>query len=353
MHSPNIRVAVDASSAASGGGVTYLRRLLPLLVKQSRIEVAAVLIRPNLELPGLPEELLIREPGRAAALSRRWSAKVSREADLVFAPTELSFGRYRVPVVLALRNSYYDPQLPWEIRFKARMRLALQRQLASHGVKKAAAFIAVSDYAASIGREAFGISPSKIHRVYHGGPRTVSSSVPRKTLSRFVIVSDFYRHKNVHRALEALALIEGGWTLELIGSPVDETYFREIQDIIGSRGLSNKVRIRGHLSPSEVASAYERADCLLWPSYAETFGHPLVEAHSFGLAIVAGRAASNEEIAGDAATYFDPLDVNDMSRTLRRAISEGVVVGRLPREYTWETCAEETAEVLRQVADRY
>jgi glycosyltransferase involved in cell wall biosynthesis len=176
------------------------------------------------------------------------------------------------------------------------------------------------------------------------GPRASGS------ISSFLFVSDLYRYKNLHRLLAALAGIDANWHLKVVGWPLEPAYMAQLEEIVNVKGLSNKVDFLGRQKPDAVAALYAESDCLVWPSYGETFGHPLLEARSHGLPVISARAASNAEIAGDAAVYFSTFEVDDLRRVLLDALNHGIVPGELPRSYGWDRCADETAMLLTEVA---
>jgi glycosyltransferase involved in cell wall biosynthesis len=349
-----VRVAVDASSAATGGGITYLREMLPRLHRQVDVEIVAVLVRSSVvrhsgldQVTGLP---LVTGEGRFAAVKQDWRRVVtSRRTDVVFTPTEISFTRYRCPLVLVLRNAVLGHGNVQEYKWKFRQRVALQRSLARQSARWAAAHVAVSQYAARIASSDLGIAPTRVQVVHHGGPGATPHPLRNGPVRRFLVVSNLYRYKNVHRLIAALASIDRHWQLEVVGRALDAPYVQELKQLAERSGVSDRVDFVGQLSESELEAAYERGDCLVWPSYVETFGHPMLEAHSHGLPIIAADAASNREIAGPAAQYFEPFDVAGLRVLLSRAMEEGLPSGPLPRLYNWDTCAEKTSAVLCDV----
>ena len=125
-----------------------------------------------------------------------------------------------------------------------------------------------------------------------------------------------------------------------------------LQELVATKGLANKVDFLGRQKPAAVAALYSESDCLVWPSYGETFGHPLLEARSHGLPVISARAASNDEIAGNAAVYFSTFQIGDLRRVLVEALEQGIVAGELPRSYGWDECADQTVQLLTEVASR-
>ena len=69
-----------------------------------------------------------------------------------------------------------------------------------------------------------------------------------------------------------------------------------------------------------LSSLYRDATALVYPSVAEGFGLPLIEARHFGTPVIASDIEIFREIAGDAIDYFRLLDPDDLARQMRRAL---------------------------------
>ncbi len=231
-----------------------------------------------------------------------------------------------------------------------RIRAPLRRALALKAARRAAGIIAVSQYAADAVQDSFPATPHGARLIYHGGPRSkdVSSAGP---IRRFLFVSSIHKYKALDELVTALAGIAESWTLDVAGDRADEPYCREVDRQVSSLGLNRRITFHGALSSQQLASLYDRSDCLVWPSHAETFGHPLVEARGHGLPIISSAACSNREIAGSSAHYFESGDIPGLRTALELACRGGLVVGRPPRDYDWDTTAELTATFLREVVD--
>lgn len=195
-----------------------------------------------------------------------------------------------------------------------------------------------------------GIPANKIRVIYHGGPAQVGSERKRSSGGRFIFVSNITRYKNVHTLVRALSRVRGSWSLNVVGGFGERDYESELRDLMQELGLTARVRFLGAASGAEVARLYNNADLFVWPSYAETFGHPLLEAYAHGLPVIAADSASNREILGEGGRYFDPNDVAGLATLLQEALSQDVVPGPLPRSYSWDRCAEETARYLAELA---
>jgi glycosyltransferase involved in cell wall biosynthesis len=88
--------------------------------------------------------------------------------------------------------------------------------------------------------------------------------------------------------------------------------------------------------------------------YFEGFGIPLVEAMRCGTPILSGNLTSLPEVAGDAALYCDPLDVNDITKKLGEICSDKGLRTELSRKglersqlFSWDKSAESVWNVLQ------
>lgn len=113
-------------------------------------------------------------------------------------------------------------------------------------------------------------------------------------------------HKNVAVLLKiAGSLAAGGLRLAVAG--VRDA--RVFQGLEGENcGAWKNVHWLGRLSDGELAALLQGSLCLAFPSLAEGFGIPAVEAMAWGCPVVASDRTSLPETCGSAALYADPFD---------------------------------------------
>lgn len=106
-----------------------------------------------------------------------------------------------------------------------------------------------------------------------------------------------------------------------------------------------------------LGAAYRNAAMLVYPSLYEGFGLPPLEAMSMGCPVVSSNAGPMPEVAGGAAYFFDPSDVEAIRSAMERVAfdtgeREALIAKGLERskQFSWERCAQETAEVYRRLA---
>jgi len=162
-------------------------------------------------------------------------------------------------------------------------------------------------------------------------------------------VGNFKPHKNVDRLLAAFAQLDyPGLRLLLTGYPTPQ-----LRATVQALGLERWVKWMGCVDDPFLAELYRGALLLVQPSLMEGFGLPPVEGMACGTPIAVSRATSLPEIVGDAAVFFDPLDISDIRRAIdktvsdadlrRRMIAAGFIRASL---FRWEDVARKVAKVL-------
>ena len=109
--------------------------------------------------------------------------------------------------------------------------------------------------------------------------------------------------------------------------------------------------------PAEELAALMRASAVFcFPSLAEGFGLPVLEAMAAGAAVVTSATTSTAEVAGDAALLVDPTDAAALGVAMARVLDDDELSARLRslgREQaarsTWAECARRTGDVYREV----
>lgn len=149
-------------------------------------------------------------------------------------------------------------------------------------------------------------------------------------------------HKNLERLIDALALLEPRPVLVLPGYPT--AHEAELR----ARG-GEDVRLPGWVSAEDLEGLYAAATCLAFPSLAEGFGLPVLEAMRRGLPVACSNATALPEAAGDAALLFDPLSVEEIAEALGRLLADEALRGELARRgreraelFSWRRAAEGT-----------
>jgi glycosyltransferase involved in cell wall biosynthesis len=163
-------------------------------------------------------------------------------------------------------------------------------------------------------------------------------------------VSQIKLHKNLVRLVRAMTIVREGYSDAVLVIPgVPNTYQPQVEAEALRAGVEDAVVFPGWIDAGDLESLYEHATCFVLPSLEEGFGLPVLEAMARDLPVTCSNASALPEVAGEAARYFDPLDTTDIAAGILALLSDRKLAHRLVeagraryREFTWETCANQT-----------
>ena len=119
------------------------------------------------------------------------------------------------------------------------------------------------------------------------------------------------------------ALLQGN-DYELVISGVETPYKDKIIEEAVKFGCADRVRITGPVTEEDKAWYYKNCAAFVFPSIAEGFGLPVIEAMHFGKPVFLSTATSLPEIGGDAAFYFEDFEPETMQETFEKGMEQFV-----------------------------
>jgi alpha-1,3-rhamnosyl/mannosyltransferase len=176
-------------------------------------------------------------------------------------------------------------------------------------------------------------------------------------------VGDLHERRNlmivVDAVLEARRRFGSLPALSLVLAGVDLGTGDALCAVAAAAGAPDAVIRLGRVGEDLLHALYRCATALVYPSRYEGFGFPVLEAMASGTAVIASRAASIPEVAGDAAILIDPDDTHGWAEAIARVVNDGELRRRMgadgvarAAEFTWTRTARATLDVYRQVAAR-
>jgi len=214
------------------------------------------------------------------------------------------------------------------------------------------------------------VDPRKLRLIYEavdhdrfkqGDALAARASVARYGINkRFALfVSSLWRYKNCEGLLRAWALAGAQVAdrqLVFVGGGTAQ-YVARLQSLAAELGIGPDVLFVGKVPNPEIPVFYHAADVLVYPSFNETFGLPILEAMACGCPVVTSDVSAMPEIAGGAAQLCDPHDPASIAKAIGEAIAperDRLRAAGLRRaaQFTWGRTAAQTLDVYREVAER-
>ena len=217
-----------------------------------------------------------------------------------------------------------------------------------------------------------GLSDDEIHVVYLAASPNFRSlkdkalmeriRVKYKLPKKFILyVGDATWNKNLPRLLAATKKID--LPLVMVGKALLEVDFDKEnpwnQDLLLTQRLAeeNKEVIRlGFVPTEDLVVVYNAATVFTMPSLYEGFGLPVLEAMSTGLPVVTTKAGSLAEVAGGAAYFVDPNDIESIANGIgevfySKALQASLAAKSLQqgKKFSWKRTAMETIKVYETV----
>lgn len=226
-------------------------------------------------------------------------------------------------------------------------------------LKKAKTIATVSQFSKDDVLKHYRISSDKINVVYSGvknnfrplpfDERTRVKEKYTGGCEYFIYVGAIQPRKNLVRLLKGFSVfkkrMQSSMKLVLAGRMAWKN--EEFTKLLNTYKYKTEVLLTGYVPEEEIVSLVGSAYALVYPSLFEGFGVPVVEGMRSGVPVLTSAKTSMEEIAGDAALYFDPEDHSDIAdkmmliykdEDLRKQLVEQ---GRTrAEEFTWERSAE-------------
>ena len=171
----------------------------------------------------------------------------------------------------------------------------------------------------------------------------VGTLEPRK--NHFGLIKAFYAAQKRKKGPAMLALAGGkGWLYE------------ETQSLVEQLRLEKKVRFLGRVSDLELIALYSMADVFAFPSFAEGFGVPPLEAMACGAPVITSNTSSLPEVVGDAGLLVDPHNTGELAQAMLRVLENPPLQEELRqkgyervKQFTWQESARKMLNVYRKL----
>ena len=158
--------------------------------------------------------------------------------------------------------------------------------------------------------------------------------------------------KNLSSLIKAFGALNPQEKLVLVGPKGWKT--GELETLIEHH--KDKVKVLGYVPDKELPSLYQEALCLVYPSFYEGFGIPILEAMSCGTPVIISNTSSMPEVGGKAAVYINPHSVTSIEKALRKFIEDPLLkmkykklVLEQSKKFSWKKSAEKLMKIYHSL----
>jgi glycosyltransferase involved in cell wall biosynthesis len=288
---------------------------------------------------GLARELIwfpLRLPRRAAAL----------HADILHCPMPLAPPRrVAVPVAVTVNDA-----IPWDHPdWLTRAHALHARLVLAPALRSAAAVLVPSEHTRErllarvrdLAAERVAVTPYGIDPRFSPGPG------PPGATPYLLAVGTLQPRKNLEAALRAFErLVADGLEHRLVVVGARGWRDAELLARVERSPAASNIELKGRVDDAELLTLYRGAACLLYPSRAEGFGFPPLEAMACGTPVVCTAVGSLPEVTGAAALVVDPDDDVGLAAAAARAVQDPAPLRTAglahAARFSWARCAELT-----------
>ena len=253
--------------------------------------------------------------------------KVKVDADIYVNPDCNSLGSKAHPLIVTIHDLSSFRPLQYT-SYNSYWQLWLRRFMIRNGISAADKVVSISDFTKEDIVKTFKTDPGKIRVIYNGINQEWINQpdVDRaRRSSRYWIWWGMITHrKNLHGLIKAYAQFNKTQSenetplLKLVYS--NQTFPEALQQFISSEGIANKVILEKSQSLEKLIENVSDSCGLLFPSFIEGFGMPVLEAFARGIPVLTSDTTSLQEIAGGLAVMVDPASTATIVAGLKKII---------------------------------
>jgi glycosyltransferase involved in cell wall biosynthesis len=267
----------------------------------------------------------------------------------------LHFALGHIPTVYTVHDQNYEhlPNLFEEGYIRWR------RALMTAATKKANAIVAISQWVAGDVCRIYPQARDKIHVVkwapYVSNVRKGVTEYVESLPQKFVLYPAVtYSHKNHLNLIKALSYLNQhkASDIGLVLTGAKNEYWKVIEREVKAVADSLSVTHLGYVSESLLANLYDKAALIVFPSFFEGAGLPLLEAISIGKRVCCSDIPPFREFGGDYPRYFDPNDITSIAAAVHEMLGSTEMPKIAPPQSTWGSVARAHQAIYRNVIEQ-
>ncbi len=363
----------------------YSRSLVAILAHSYPADQFVLLAPKTTDLFSLAGKTNIRVVGPTTTFYKKFPALWRRKGmvkELATLPLDIYHGlsnelplgieKLGLKTVVTIHDLIFE-RFPGTYNFDERY---VHRWKIKRACKIADAIIAISNQTRNDLVNIYDIDPRKIYTCYQSANPIFEKLQTLEVLQQvrqcyhlpakyFLFVSAITPRKNLLDICRALALVKETLDVPLVVIGDGKKEKDEVKHFMAAEGLSHRLiflnetdaaKEPAFTSANDFPAIYQQAIALVYPSLFEGFGLPILEAMWSGLPVICSNTSSLPEVAGDAALYFTPGDIDTLATHMSELATNNTLAEELRRKgfhqalkFTAEKYAENTRNVYTKI----
>ncbi|SEQ52492.1 Glycosyltransferase involved in cell wall bisynthesis [Azotobacter beijerinckii] len=240
-------------------------------------------------------------------------------------------------------------------------------------IKKAAIYLAISEYSRQEGFEYLGVSESNLVNIStaidsHFQSIHVDEGVARQIFNKFGLARPFILYtggaderKNLPRLIQAFAALPANVRNKyqlLLAGKVSQGEHLSLLNQAKSAGLRpDELCFTGYVTEEELVQLYNLCELFVFPSWHEGFGLPALEAMACGAPVIGANTSSLPEVIDLDLALFDPLDVSSITAKMTQALEDEALRAVLrahglqqAKRFSWDVSARRAITAFESLA---
>ncbi len=313
--------------------------------------------------------IVVSPPARHPFLWYWWFEKSipkvlkEHQIDLFISPDGYASLRTTVPQIVTIHDlafEHYKAHTPFLV-------YQYYKYFVPKFCEKAAKILAVSAFTKQDIVERYGIDENKIDVVYNGfenSKQSIVSSMPSEVFTAycllntkyFIFIGAVHPRKNVIGLLKAFEHFKSTYThaykLVIIGRKAWMN--DELESFYQKMKHKNDVIWIEQIERNDLLQILKNAFALVYPSFFEGFGIPIIEAMSFGVPVISSNASCLPEVAGNAALLVNPSDTKEIANAMNELIENEALRNQLiskgknrAQDFDWNISAKKIVDIIQ------
>lgn len=218
--------------------------------------------------------------------------------------------------------------------------------------------VTISNFVAKDVLHYFPEASSKLSVIYNGADKLIvpDNHQPKYSTRRLFIFT--IGLISAQKGFHFLPCLLQNNDYELIVSGIETPHKKQILEEAEKYGCQNRLIITGPITEADKAWYYKNCSAFAFPSIAEGFGLPVIEAMHFGKPVFLSKFTSLPEVGGDAAYYFDNFEPKHMQKVFADGMTDFKNRNRAAEminqanQFSWEKAAQQYLNLYEECLEK-